>query len=274
MTETTTETQTQTPEATPAPVAGQSASEKAPAQAPAAPVAEKVEKPSGQEPQKGPADFFRQREAKREKKAQERVAELEQELQKLRSEREKAPQPEKEPEPLFSLEDPEGSFKKMREQAAKDAVEAIKREQQEFAAQTKYVQAAEGAEKYLLTRSHLKEDPKAEAEITKLITEKYIHLAAFDGGKDPQAAAELAYLAWCREKGVVPDMDGLPKASMSATGGRASAGVSPTTPGTGKRAFAKGEVKKYLDEVQTGTPEWQRRLEETEEAYREGRVQR
>lgn len=276
----TAETKTQpATEPTPAP-APTAVAEKPTTEAAKAPAAE-TQKPGQSDSPKKPGEFFfKQREEKREKKATERVAELEKELEAMRSKfqtEKAAPQSQpaqQQPEVPSFLDDPEKWSAHQKEEAKKAALQAVEEREAEKQRQAAYVQSTDQARSLLLTRSHLKEDPNAASEIAAILEQKYDRLAQYDGGADPMNAAKLAYLEWCQQKGVVPDLDGLPKGAMNMTGGKASSGVPPTAPGTGKRVFAPGEVKKYLNEVQAGTPEWQRRLDETEEAYREGRVQR
>lgn len=262
-----------TPEAKPAPVAGAVATETKPAPVVAQPGAETKEAPSGNEKPRAETEFFK-REAKREKKAQEENAELRKQLETLKAQFEKKPAESVDAEPVFSLDDPEGSFRRMREQvraeATQEALDAIERKQRDEKIQAAYAQATNEATSFLLTRSHLKEDPNAKGEVAEILKQKFMAVADVD----PQAAVELSYLHFCRTKGVMPDFDGLPKTSNNATGGKSSAGVSPTAPSTGKRVFAKGEVKAYLDAVKPGSAEHKSRLAETEQAYKEGRVQR
>lgn len=267
-----TETKTPTQEATPAPVAGTPAPETKPAAPVAQAAPETVAKPSETTP-KEPADFFKQREAKREKKATERLAELEKEHNALKAQFEKVkPVAEPEPEPLFSLDDPEGSFKKMKDQAAREAVETLKREQAEYAAQTSYIQTAEGAEKFLLTRSHLKDDQNAQAEIARILQEQYSDVAAYGKGSNPKAAAELAYFTWCRSKGVIPDMEGFSNPNpQNATAGRAAAGVSPSAPG-GAKTWTKREAEAYLMEATKDPAKYRLRSSEIDQAKSEGRI--
>lgn len=279
MENTTTETQTQTTTA-PAPVTDKAQVTPAPAPVTTDKTAPETVAKTPSENKPDPKELARQafqsREQKREKKASEELAEWKQkyaELEtKLNTNKPAAPEPEAE---IDFLDDPKKALEKTEERAMNRTISELERRQKEYEAQVHYRQVSEKAADFLLTRSHLKEDPAFKEDVLKVIAEKYLHLAAEDGARDPQAASRLAYLDVCAAKGIVPDMEGFKHtAPMNASGGKATSGVPLSAPATGKRVFAKGEVKNYLNEVPTGTPEWERRLAETEEAYREGRVNR
>ena len=205
--------------------------------------------------------FFQQREEKREQKLSEqlsqRLAALEAELKTERERKAQQTQPEPEPD---ILTDPEGWRKRVEENAAKRAEESYRTAAEKSAAEAAYRQKAEGAEQWLLTRSHLKQDQALEAELAGIIAKDYGHLT----GVDPQAAAELAYLKLCRQKGIAPDMDLPSGSSNQAAKGTTSAGVRPTAPAPGKRVWAKGEKEAYLMAAVKNPVEYKRRLAEVE----------
>jgi hypothetical protein len=104
---------------------------------------------------------------------------------------------------------------------------------------------------------------------------QYLKLASFEGGRDPHAAAELAYLRVCEAKGILPDMTAFKSSgNMTATKGATSSGVRPSAPAGVKREFQPGEVKQYLNAVKAGSKEWKQRMSEVDEAYKEGRAKR
>lgn len=211
---------------------------------------------------------FQDRDTRREKKASEELAEARKELERLKAQV-ATKQPEPEPEPSL-IDDPEKWAKNVEERATKNALETIERSQAKAKADTEYRQSAEKAAEFLLTRSHLKEDKALLETVAKVIEEKYADV----GVTNPMAAARLAYIDACAEKGITPDMDGFKSAGFDATKGAASTGIKPSSAGASKRTFAKGEVKKYLSGFTPGTKEWRAANSEVEEAYREGRVQR
>lgn len=242
----------------------------APASAQAAPET-KTQTPQTETKTRAKQEFFK-REEKREQKLSEqyaqRLAALEAELKAVR-EGKAQQQTQPEPEPDL-LTDPEGWRKRVEEAAAKRAEESYRNAAEKSAAEAAYMQKAEGAEKWLLTRSHLKQDQALEAELAGIIRNDYGHLI----GVDPQAAAELAYIKLCRAKGIAPDMDLPTSTGNQAAKGTTSAGVRPSAPPAGKRIFKKGEGHAYIMAAKPGSEEFERRLAEVTEAEREGRVSR
>ena len=266
-----TETKTQAAQS-PAPGA-----ESAPAQTPAAPVTQAAPEIAAKPPvtqavPKEPKDFFQARETKREKKAQERLPELEKRIAELQSQLENR-KPVETPEPVSFLDDPEKAIKQAEENATRRAVETIKGEQEESQRQSDYVKATDEAKSFLLTRSHLKEDPNARNEIADILEANYEDLARYEKGQGkPGIAAKLAYIDWCQQKGVVPDIDGLPKTSNQGSGGKTSAGVSPSAPAAGERTWNRREAEAYLMESTKNPAQFKSRSAEIEKAKSEGRV--
>jgi hypothetical protein len=225
---------------------------------------------SAPDPKEVARKMFRDRDEKREKRASEMLAEANKKLAEYESRlSEKAPQ-EKPAAPSL-LDDSEGWAKQVREDAKREALGAI----EEREAVARFGQSAEKAEDWLLTRKHLKEDPALIAEVAAVLEAKYVHLASFKGGRDPQAAAELAYLRVCEQKGIQPDMGAFKSSGgMDASRGATSSGVRPSAPAGAKRTFQPGEVKQYLNAVKAGSKEWKQRMSEVDEAYKEGRAKR
>lgn len=248
---------------TPPPVAGQSG-ESAPAQTQAAPTTEQP-KPQEQTKPQTPSDFFRQREGKREKKATERVAELERELAKSKA----TPAAPSEPEAPSLIDEPEKWAASVIEKAKRETFAALEVRQKEQEADARFVKSAETATDWLRTRSHLKEDANLAKEVFETIKAKYSDI----GGINPEAAARLAYDDVCAAKGIVPDAAGYKPGGLEAQGGTASGGVRQSAPAAGgKRVFQKGTVEAYIFEAKPGTAEYSKRLAEVEEAHREGRI--
>lgn len=233
----------------------------------------KTQTPQTETKTRGKQEFFK-REEKREQKLSEqyaqRLAALEAELKAVR---EGKAQPQTQPEPEIDfLSDPEGWRKKVTEEAASKAAESYRTAAEKSAAEAAYIQKAEGAEKWLLTRSHLKQDPALETELVKILTqdEEIREIGRVSPGK----AAELAYIQLCRSKGIMPDMDFVSGKDNQAAKGTTSAGVRPSAPSPGKRTFQKGEGHAYIMAAKPGTAEFDRRLAEVTEAEAEGRVKR
>lgn len=232
--------------------------------APPAPVVKPTEKAEPSTAKK-PADFFRQREEKREKKATEELAELRMKHAELEKQIQKGSQQTAEP-PASFMDDPDKWAQGILDRSKAEAIEAVQQREQE----ARHVYDANRATDWLLTRSHLKEDEKLVEPVKVALREKYAHIAA----NDPISAMRLAYIDVCAEKGVVPDMDGFKTAaaSMTATGGASTSGVRHSAAAGGKRVFQKGEVTAYMNGVQPGSKEYASRLAEVEEAYKEGRA--
>lgn len=267
MSEATTETKPAVSATTPEPVTGQPGETKPAATAPAA-VTETTQTPKPQEDSKpkNAADFFRQREEKREKKAQDRVAELEKIVTELQAK--VVSEPKREPEPPSLLDDPENWAKNVAKEAEAKALAALEARQKQSQDDADFEKSAVSATDWLRTRSHISEDAALAKEVLETVRAKYAHI----GATDPQAATRLAYLDVCGAKGIVPDMDGFKPGGFQAQGGASSAGVRPSAPAGAKRVFQKGEVEKYIFDGIPGTPEFTRRLAEIEEAGKEGRV--
>lgn len=257
-------TATKAPETNPAPATATAA----------APVAEKPQTTTGENK---PEDLkasarnafeAKKRIAEKERKQAEELAELRKFKAEYESRAKAEPKPE--PEPVSFLDDPE----KWAEERDNRLLQRWEKQQAEMKAQAEaaaqYRQKSENAANLLLTRSHLKEDKAALADVLKLIETELADVADVN----PGSAAELAYIKWCGSKGIMPDLPGFVSAGFNATKGAASNQVPPSAPGSGPRIFAKGEVKKYLDEVDPGKDfdEFQRRSEEVKKAYAEGRV--
>lgn len=222
------------------------------------------------DPKERARQAFVQRDQKREKRASEELAATRRELDALKAQLKEKPKPEA--EPTSFLDDPEKALKEARAGATRDAVEAIKQEQAQAEAKRAYHQTTEKAAEFLLTRSHLKEDKALREEVLKVVEEKYAHLAAEDGARDPRAAARLAYIDVCAAKGITPDMDGFKATGFDATRGANTTGVKPTGAGGDKRTWTKREAEKYLMDSVKNPATYKARSAEMDEAKREGRI--
>lgn len=235
-------------------------------------------KPSGEAEDKGVSkgvkvEFFKHREAKRALKdelATERAkaAELERKLAEAeaRSAKPVVPASEKTPDPL---EDPEGYRAAIRA----DAIKAVEEHQAETKRQDRLRKGSADGEKWLLTRSHLKEDPKfAEAVAAKIAEDAEIHAIA---SEFPDRAAKLAYVAVCEDFGVTPDFDGGKSAVTAEVIAKGSTGVRPTASGSvaskGQQWTGK-QAREYLNGADPGTDAWKARYAEIQEARSEGRI--
>ncbi len=261
------------PEGQPAPGAG-SPSAKTPAETgapeskPAA--TEKGPSPEAAEKKTGKAAdvaFFHAR------KAQTENEKLRSENEELKKKLASSPEPKKEAPaeaaPSWS-DDPDAWAKdvqeKAKQQAEKAALDAIERREREGQVR----QEVETASAWLLTRSHLREDPKLKAEVAQRIQAEYGELA----DRHPSRAARLAYLDVCEAKGITPDLESYRQESAAAeSAGRASAGARPSASSAGeKKAWTRREAEKYVFEAKPGTAEFNARLKEIEEAGKEGRI--
>lgn len=205
---------------------------------------------------------FAEREEKREKKASERLAELEKEFEAY-----KQAKPEK-PEPISFLDDPEGALKRTREEATRDALSQFEARQQDQVKAYEYRQASEGAADWLLTRSHSKQDKQFAEAVVDVVKNRLPHVAKVD----PHVAMEMAYISVCKQKGVTPDIEGFVSKGLDATQGTSSVGIKPSATAEGKRTFTRGEAERYVFEAKPGSKEYRARLAEVEEAKREGRI--
>ena len=223
---------------------------------------EKQTQTQTEKPKLKPADFFRQREDKREQKAQAEVAELRRKV----AEYEKAAQRQPEPVvPVSFIDDPDKWGQQVKEDARREAIEAI--EQRE--AVKRYEQSAGQAVDWLLTRSHIREDVKLAEQVAAVVKERYQHIFQVD----PAVAIEKGYMEVCAAKGISPDMGAFKKDSLNATGGTSTSGARASAAAGGKRTFNRGEGDKYiLAGGQPGSPEYMRRLSEVEEARKDGRI--
>jgi hypothetical protein len=214
---------------------------------------------------------FQARQEKKEKKATERVAELENELKQLRDSAAKPKEPEVKAKPNL-LDDPEGHEKWLLEQAEQRARNGFLEEAKAYEVQAKHYEDGNKAADFLLTRSHLKEDKALQEEVLKTIQEKYGHIGAIDGARDPMGAARLAYIDVCAQKGIVPDLPGFKGGGFNASGGASSIGARPSASGTAKRVWSKAEAEKYLMEAVRNPSDYAARSAEIKEARGEGRI--
>ena len=256
---------------------------------PAAEVAEKSQpqKEAPQTPKPADRNFVRERflereqkRAEKEKQSAERIAELQRQLKQFQEQAQQTkPQTEAmtaRPDPLV---DPEGYDKWNQEQARK-AVQA-EFESRENAAkeqqiQARYAESMGEAEKWLLTRQHIKQDAKLAEDVMRVVAEKYPHIAAsptVGGAGDPLLAIEKAYRIVCAEKGIVPDLEelkGLSHDPLNASKGSASSGARQSAPASGARVFSAAEIQRYLAEPdpssKDGYAELARRSAEVEQA--------
>lgn len=137
------------------------------------------------------------------------------------------------------FEDPKAALEKVK----LDAVELIRQEREAEQRRAALDKAQLEAGEMLLTRSHIKQDETFAREVAMQLHEggRYHKLA----NEDPQAAAELAYLAVCKAKGVVPDFSSKQSAAQSAsTGIKPSAAGQSESPVITSEDVRKGKVSK------------------------------
>ena len=197
-------------------------------------------------------EFFKARKEVKSQLAEENLA-LKKRLETL----ERAPASAKPETPKAPdlLEDPDGWARGIEERAEKRAL-AIFQERE----QTQRMDSERAvAEQWLLSQSRVREDRNFAEAVSQLL-----QISKADGGlleaaqADPVAAAELAYSKICKAAGISGNGPG-----ASA----ASAGVRPSAaPMGGKKKFTPGEGLKYINEAVPGTPEYDRRIKEVEEA--------
>ena len=222
---------------------------------------EKQDQTQTEKPNLKPADFFRQREDKREKKAQDRVAELEKKISEL----EKARPASQAEAPVAFIDDPDKWAQGVSERAEQRALDAIEHRE----AVARFNQSAGKAVAWLLTRSHIREDVKLANDVRAVVQERYQHIFQVD----PEVAIEKAYMAVCEAKGISPDMGAFKKDSLNASGGTSTSGARASAAAGGKRVFNRGEGDKYvMAGGQPGSEEYMRRLSEVEEARKDGRI--
>jgi len=85
---------------------------------------------------------------------------------------------------------------------------AKEREERQFVADSEF------AENWLLTRSHLQNDPNASNEIVAMLKGSHSKAAQID----PKTAAKAAYLDWCQARGVSPDLEGVASSGVPIAG--------------------------------------------------------
>ncbi len=146
--------------------------------------------------------------------------------------------------------------------------------------ESRYNSEAGEAENWLLTRSHIKNDPSAMQEIEAMLQGELAHVAS----KHPKAAADAAYLRWCSSKGVAPDLESVnSNASISAqrAGGVAPSGSisGPSRRTISQETLLKGnctlaEANQYLRSLKPGSPEWFAGGGLIEDGVREGRIKK
>ena len=170
---------------------------------------------------------------------------------------ERAPAPAKPETPKAPdlLEDPDGWARGIEERAEKRALAIF--QEREKAQMMDSERAA--AEQWLLSQSHVREDRNFAEAVSQLLQISKAYGGLLEAAQaDPVAAAELAYGKICKAAGISDNGPG-----VSA----ASAGVRPSAaPMGGKKKFAPGEGLKYINEANPGTPEYDRRIKEVEEA--------
>lgn len=220
-----------------------------------------------------PTDFFKQRDEKREKKAQEKLADLEKQFADYRAQVEaaktgQAPAKAEADAPSL-LDNPDEWAKSVEARAEKRAIEAYEARIREAQSQAAYRQANEQAAGWLLTRKHLKEDRGFLDEVATAIENDHADIA----GVNPEKAARLAYMDVCAKKGVAPDIEGFVAAGgLDATQGAASASVRPSNASGGKKIWTRAEANAYLMAAVTKPGEFKSRESEIDEAKREGRI--
>lgn len=122
------------------------------------------------------------------------------------------------------FEDPKGALEKVK----LDAVELIRQERIAENKRAELDKAQLEAGEMLLTRSHITQDESFAREVAMQLHEggRYHKLA----DSDPHSAAELAYLAVCKAKGVAPDFSSKSQAAQSA-----ASGIKPSAAGVGEK---------------------------------------
>lgn len=149
------------------------------------------------------------------------------------------------------FEDPKAALEKVK----LDAVELIRQERIAEKQRAELDKAQLEAGEMLLTRSHIKQDDAFKREVAMQLHEggRYHKLA----NEDPQAAAELAYLAVCKAKGVVPDLS----VNKSSNAQEAATGIKPSAAGNGTPPVVTAE------DIKSGKVS----VEDAKKAYAEGR---
>ena len=222
-----------------------------------APETTPTEKPTQAKPEQTPAEkiqFFAKRKDEEAKKLAAENETLRKELESARQAKESTPA-ETEADDFGILEDPKKAVKKMRESVKNEILAELQGREQE----KQHKSAAESARQWLLSQSHINEDPKFADSVVGNIQNKYMDVA----GVNPQAAARLAYEDACRDFGITPGQ----------SDGQSSAGVRPSAPQVGgKRVFSRAEIADYVYGAHPGSTEYSRRVDEVEEARREGRI--
>ncbi len=115
------------------------------------------------------------------------------------------------------------------------------------------------ANNWLLSREHLRADLNAVKEIAEILEiPEYAQLAQ----SNPRAAARSAYIDWCEQRGVVPDVGGL-KVDTPTDGAK------PVLPG--KKTDDDTVDASALKEARYGTPEYEAKVRALEQAAQEGK---
>lgn len=199
-------------------------------------------------------EFFKARqEAKARKDALAKEnEELRARLAQMESQNTAPTQPETPPD---LLQDPDKWANGVIERAKREALAEIQAREQEKQKNDSAVSARD----WLLSQSHVKEDAEFARLVADNIQEKYMGVASVD----PRAAARLAYLDALEAKGISGIQDD----------GKSASGVRPSgSPVGGKRVFTRSEIQSYVYDAKPGSPEFDRRISEVEEARREGRI--
>lgn len=160
------------------------------------------------------------------------------------------------------LEDPKEYARQLKESISAD----FRREREELQFTENLARNSAEAEKWLLTRTHLK-DPNFAQDVKSLIDGKFAHLA-----HDPQSAATMAYIEAARMRGVNPELD----ISQGADDGHVQrgGGARPSSPPIdgGQKVWTRAEIRRALDNATPGSDESRSLLAEVKKAEREGRV--
>lgn len=120
----------------------------------------------------------------------------------------------------------------------------------------------EGAEaeanNWLLSREHLRADPNAVKEMADILSiPDFAELAK----TNPRAAARAAYVEWCEQRGVVPDIGKL----------KVDVPTDSAKPIATKKSEDDSIDASSLKEVRYGTPEYDAQVKALEQAAQEGK---
>lgn len=154
-----------------------------------------------------------------------------------------------------------------RDEIARQVSEQVKEDLRREQAKYQLEIDTQEANKWLRSRSHIADDPNAAREIGEILATnpRYARLQF----SDPIAAGKAAYLDWCEEKGVDPDL----KKHSATPPAYASSGVRPSNAGqSADKGFITGaDIAAAFKKLVPNSPEWKAKRDEIDRAIREGR---